>query len=368
MPTIVQAQNVTGDATTTSLSATYASTPTPGNRLFAMAVSDATLDGTGMASAGWTLAASKVADAGLYIWSKIAGASEPTTVTVVPTTAAPTNLRITEISGLDTNAIDAVVTNSGGTAATSISTGTTGATSDADEWALAVFGIARHRSGTGTVTAYSNGFVETAQVANAAGNKPLLATATKTLSATGTVECTATLSVAEDHPAGLVVTYRLAPPITLAARLSGGATNADPRLSHGGVESSVAVDGTLFSDVPNTSLSGGLTDYRLIYLRNLAGGSGSIKAYVAQEPGPTQVIGVAAATEAAGATVAATADVLTPPSGVTFVESTDAATGADLGTIAVGQSRGVWIRRRVLAGSAPSASDPGVVGFHVVPL
>lgn len=58
----------------------------------------------------------------------------------------------------------------------------------------------------------------------------------------------------------------------LKAYLSGGASNADPRLSIGGAKSSVEVSATalnnLFDDVTGTEATAGVTRYRVIYVQN----------------------------------------------------------------------------------------------------
>lgn len=64
----------------TTIVTTLTATPVVGNTLVAIANSDSTLtiDGT------WNLRRSFVADQGFYIWDRVAGASEPASVTVTP--------------------------------------------------------------------------------------------------------------------------------------------------------------------------------------------------------------------------------------------------------------------------------------------
>ena len=61
----------------------------------------------------------------------------------------------------------------------------------------------------------------------------------------------------------------------LKAFLSGGASNADPRISVGGAKSSVEVSATalnnLFDDVTGTEAGTGITRYRVIYIQNTSG-------------------------------------------------------------------------------------------------
>ena len=126
----------------------------------------------------------------------------------------------------------------------------------------------------------------------------------------------------------------------LKAYLSGGASNADPRLSIGGAKSSVEVSATalnnLWDDVTGTEAGTGIPRYRVIYVQNTS-------AYVAGWPAPVAWIGYqprdpASPYTADGETyafafaadknteVAALANENTAPSGPTF--STAASKGA----------------------------------------
>lgn len=126
----------------------------------------------------------------------------------------------------------------------------------------------------------------------------------------------------------------------LKAYLSGGAANADPRLSIGGAKSSVEVSATalnnLFDDVTGTEATAGVTRYRVIYVQNKsadAAGWPTPVAWIGYQPrdpnspytadGETYAFAFAAAKNAA---VAALADENTAPSGPTF--STAASKGA----------------------------------------
>jgi hypothetical protein len=143
---------------------------------------------------------------------------------------------------------------------------------------------------------------------------------------------------------------------SVAFRLSGGASNADPALSIGGVMSSVAVTAdTLFDVVGAAEALAGDTEYRKVFIVN----DGtidltSVVVWINDQPAQG-VLGIAldgAGKNADGDTVA---DESTAPTGETFDDTTDPVSNAlAVPDLAVGDRHAVWLRRTI------SASTPGV--------
>jgi len=116
---------------------------------------------------------------------------------------------IGEIVGLNGATPDVTVTaNSGASAVTSQTTGTTGTTSQANAFALALFGGDTF-SNIETGRSYTNGFTEIEFVGanNAGGNTVALIIATKTLTSAGTVETTFSTTDTGDQMAGIMLVF-----------------------------------------------------------------------------------------------------------------------------------------------------------------
>lgn len=136
----------------------------------------------------------------------------------------------------------------------------------------------------------------------------------------------------------------------------------------GGVESDNEVTVDLFDGVTNSQRTNGLVDYRLIYLHNEeADKSADAKAYIGVQLDSGRQYAVGSATEAIDATVGAIVSDTTAPAGVTFSTGTTAGTGVTLGNLGPGQSKGVWIRRTITAGTAADTTNPGRISFELAP-
>jgi hypothetical protein len=135
--------------------------------------------------------------------------------------------------------------------------------------------------------------------------------------------------------------------ISFTLRLSGGAANADPALSLGGAESSVAAVGTtLLSDETNLTRVAGRTRYRCLYHHNQdATRTAAVIAWIDSSSIPSGVtVALGAAAEGAGSTAAAISGETVAPSGVTFSSPTTSGTAISLGNVAPGALTGLWIR------------------------
>lgn len=158
-------QDATGTTVSgSSVSATYASTPTAGNTLIAV-VGDS--DGAGQATAisGWTAVTPRGAASGsneVTIFFKAATGSESKTVTATTSAAITSNIAIYEYNGL---ALSSVLDKStaGGGIGSPQSTGTTATTTVANELII----VAGFTTGAvATFTSWSNGFALRNAVSN----------------------------------------------------------------------------------------------------------------------------------------------------------------------------------------------------------
>lgn len=152
--------------------------------------------------------------------------------------------------------------------------------------------------------------------------------------------------------------------------LSGGATNTDPNASLGGVISTTElVDDTLhtlFAKVGAAEALAGSTKYRALYIKNTNAASLTLQdivAYISSQTtsGDTS-IEISVATEIADATIQTIVNEDTAPTGQTYISATGVAEGQDMGDLAAGSYRGVWIKRIVSAGATAYGSDEATIG------
>jgi hypothetical protein len=191
----------TTTATPATLSLNFGTAATAGTTLLVAVNSDATV----ATPAGYTSLVSSVHNAGCYLFGKIAAGGE-TGVTVTPSVAASTCLAIAEIANLSgaaiTNRLDQTASAGASSGSFTWSTGTTGTTTLADEYAVAVWGYtAATTTGTDFTTGgggkwinQTNGFTELLDIGTtkATGTNVGLCLAVRDLSATGAIESTAT--------------------------------------------------------------------------------------------------------------------------------------------------------------------------------
>lgn len=134
--------------------------------------------------------------------------------------------------------------------------------------------------------------------------------------------------------------------------LSGGGGNTDPLLGIGGAISSTEVTAP-FNTVSRVNCTAGITEYRLIYIKNTNGTDdfADSKVYVTGNTTSTDdEVDIGLATEAVTTTVSAVANITTAPVGVTFSHPTTVGAGLALdgstGLLAGGY-KGIWLRRTV---------------------
>lgn len=149
----------------------------------------------------------------------------------------------------------------------------------------------------------------------------------------------------------------------ISIRLSGGAANASPASSLGGAKSSNVVSSTLFDDVSSAESLAGDIEYRCFYVHNAHASLTLENAVVfifANTPSSTTTLDIGIGTSALNATEQSIADENTAPSGVTFSAAASQGAGISLGNIPPGQSRAVWVRRTVDAGTV-ATNDTGTL-------
>ncbi|GAY12019.1 right-handed parallel beta-helix repeat-containing protein [Pseudonocardia sp. N23] len=270
MPGTIVQFNSGGDATGGSGTATLPAATKAGNVLFiAMtAISGPTVSGltqdvtvTGSGVSHLTRLFRKDAVAGETSWPVSYGGNGGLWVVV-------------EVSGLLTGTgPDKTASNAGSASGTSTPSGTTAATTQADEFAMAVFSALTIGGSTPSFSGYTNSFGEIADVGSPAGAtyRNGLAVATKALTATGTQTSTATSSVST-YRSGLIATYKAALPadyyISAAGSDSNPGTLAAPWKTFSPTYSKTFIPGDTIN------LRGGDTFSGLLYLPN-AGSSGS---------------------------------------------------------------------------------------------
>jgi len=152
--------------------------------------------------------------------------------------------------------------------------------------------------------------------------------------------------------------------------LSGGASNTDPNASLGGVISTTElVDDTLhnlFAKVGAAEALAGSTKYRALYIKNTNAASLTLQdivAYISSQTtsGDTS-IEISVATEVSDATIQTIVNEDTAPTGQTYISATGVAEGQDMGDLAAGSYRGVWIKRIVTSGATAYGSDEATIG------
>lgn len=143
-------------------------------------------------------------------------------------------------------------------------------------------------------------------------------------------------------------------------RLSGGAGNASPAASLGGVKSSTAAGADLFDDVSSVEAAAGDTEYRCIYVHNghaTLTYLGSRIWIQANTPSTSTDIAIGLGSIGLNGVEQTIANENTSPTSITFLNTpVDFATGLVIGDIPAGQHYSIWVRRTVTA-AAPGAAD-----------
>jgi len=127
-------QNAADGVNSTSLTIALGAAPTTGNLLIAWANSDATVTNGGT---GWTAGPSVIDGNGAYTWWKIAGASEPSSVTFTPSVSDYITAGLLEYSGNTATPLDVASTSTHSGAGVSSTTAVTVTTAEAHDLGIA---------------------------------------------------------------------------------------------------------------------------------------------------------------------------------------------------------------------------------------
>lgn len=207
---LVQKKGGASGGAVASLNVTLDAPPTAGNLMVAVVNSDATI----ATPSGFTLAISAVSGQGLYIFYRVVVGGDSATVTFTPDHSTAVAAGIIEYSGLTATPLDKTASNTTG-GGSSIATGTTATTSQADELLLAVIGPHNPTSGsTFSLTGITAGY--TAQVSQSGlGANPFNAVgmfaADQIVSATGTQAATGTISPNFNDAGAAIATWKAVP-------------------------------------------------------------------------------------------------------------------------------------------------------------
>lgn len=211
----VQLNTYNSSADATSHSVTYGSTPTSGNLLVIGVISGGEI---ATPPTGWTLADSpEAASVGLYCFYKVAGASEPTTVSFTQSAAAMMCITAMEYSGMvtvspkDQSAHNTTV---GGTAA-SVSSGTTATTTNANDLLVVVAGAPGDQGAPNdnlvSFSSWSAGYTtQSAMKSTGTGafGGVCGSVGTQSVSAMGAYSATATWNTTTGNPEALIVAFK----------------------------------------------------------------------------------------------------------------------------------------------------------------
>lgn len=196
-------QDATGTSGTTSVSATYVSTPTAGNLLIAALYDNA---GTlGATITGWSLANSVQSSTSpeSYVFYKVANGTESTTVTANSAGSTIMDLGIYEYTGFTgIPTLDKTAFGSGNLGVTSVNTGTTATTTAVNEL---LFVEGATPGVVATAPSWSNSFV---LISTISGTLSALFTGQLIVAATGAYTSTVSFTGASNFPNAIIATFK----------------------------------------------------------------------------------------------------------------------------------------------------------------
>lgn len=146
--------------------------------------------------------------------------------------------------------------------------------------------------------------------------------------------------------------------------LSGGAGNADPAASLGGVISSVLAGTNLLDDITTAEASAGDTEYRAFFVKNTNATDTAYgtKVWISSNTDSSSTsIQIAIADEGVTNTIETVATESAAPVGPTFDDAEDFANALVIGNLAPGEAQGVWIKRVVTATTVAFPNDSATI-------
>lgn len=204
--TQVQEKFYASTANALSHNITVNNTPTNGNLMIMVIVTDDAVS----SFTGWTQDLTEASNTNNYIYRKVVS-GESTTFTVTLGLSDTLAMYFTEVSGLANNTLDAVTGTTAQGTTTSIDSGTTTATTNANDFVIAAAGLWINTFSQ-TVTATNNGFSFRGAVSSTNGggiDNVTLGIGTKIVSATGTQQCTLTTDIAlGTNNSGMIAAYK----------------------------------------------------------------------------------------------------------------------------------------------------------------
>lgn len=186
-PASVQEKFYASTANATSHTITANSTPTDGNLMVLVVVSDTAVT----TPAGWTLDETTASNTDNYIFHKVASGSSASITVSLGAVSDTCAMYFIEVSGLTNNSLDKATGLISQGATTSIDTGTTAATTNANDFVIAAACLWINNLSQ-TVTASNNGFSFRGAVSSSNGggiDNVTLGVGIKFVSATGTQNC-----------------------------------------------------------------------------------------------------------------------------------------------------------------------------------
>jgi hypothetical protein len=209
--TLVQKAGAQSAGNTTGLVVTLGSPPTAGNLLVAACNSDATV----ATPAGFTLAVSAVSGQGLYIFYRVVQSGDGSSVTFAPNVADSCAGGVLEYSGLTATPLDQTASNTTGSSASSLATGTTGTTSQADELIIVVVGPHAGNNHPWVLQSWSAGYTSQIEEPNGLATVGSASSAChigdRIVSATGTYSATGTWAPASSDAGAAIATFKITP-------------------------------------------------------------------------------------------------------------------------------------------------------------
>lgn len=207
-PLLVQKKGAQSAGNTSGLVVTLDAPPTPGNLLVAACNSDATVS----TPAGFTLAVSAVSGQGLYIFYRVVQAGDGSSVTFAPSVADSCAGGVIEYSGLTATPLDQTASNTIGSSATSLATGTTGTTSQASELLIVVVGPHAGNNHPWVLSSWSAGYTSQIEEPNGLATVGSASSAChigdQIVGATGTYSATGTWSPASSDAGAAIATFK----------------------------------------------------------------------------------------------------------------------------------------------------------------
>lgn len=186
----VQKKLMGSSGSSTTHTVTFDSAPTQYSLLVLCISADTTVSSV----PGWTLADSHVGYVGCYLYYKLAGSSESSTVTVNISSSTSCCLHVFEYSGITNETpLDKTDADGGQGISTSIVAGPMATTSQNDELIVALAGMSNDITSQ-QVTSWSNSFTNEGQTTGLGATQVRLSTATRIVNTTGTYGTTATLN------------------------------------------------------------------------------------------------------------------------------------------------------------------------------